>query len=76
MRHQWIKLQSAQTNGTCLVMTSSETKAVHVFPVPSKGTTSLKTITVEVIRFSFENSSRDPCIFQGDSERSMSQRNR
>lgn len=34
--------------GTCLVMTSSETKAVHVVPVPSKGTASLKTITEEV----------------------------
>ena len=59
--------------GTCLVMTSSETKAVHTVPIPSKGTASLKTITEEVIRFSLENSGRDPCIFQGDSERSMRQ---
>ena len=57
--------------GTCLVMTSSETKAIHVVPIPTKGTASLKTITEEVIRFSLENSGRDPCIFQGDSERSM-----
>ena len=59
--------------GTCLVMTSSETKAIHVVPIPTKGTASLKTITEEVIRFSLENSGRDPCIFQGDSERSMRQ---
>ena len=59
--------------GTCLIMTSSETKAIHVVPVPSKGTASLKTVMEEVIRFSLENSSRDPCIFQGDSERAMRQ---
>ena len=59
--------------GTCLVMTSSETKAVHTVPIPSKGTASLKTITEEMIRFSLENSARDQCIFQGDSERSMRQ---
>ena len=59
--------------GTCLIMASSETKAIHVVPVPSKGTASLKTVTEEVIRFSLENSSRDPCVFQGDSERAMRQ---
>ena len=38
-----------------------------------KGTASLKYITEEVIRFSLENASRDPCVFQGDSERAMRQ---
>ena len=59
--------------GTCLIMTSSETKAIHVVPIPSKGSASLKTVVEEVIRFSLENSSRDPCVFQGDSERAMRQ---
>ena len=59
--------------GTCLIMTSLETKAIHVVPIPSKGSASLKTVTEEVIRFSLENASRDPCVFQGDSERAMRQ---
>ena len=59
--------------GTCLVMASSETKAVHVVPVPTKGTASLKTVTEEVIRFSLENSSMDPVVFQGDPERAIRQ---
>ena len=44
--------ERADQYGTCLVMTSSETKAMHVVPVPSKGTASLKTVTEEIIRFS------------------------
>ena len=54
--------------GTCLVMAALETKAVHVAPVPTKGTASLKTVT-EVIRFSLKNSSIDPVVFQGGPER-------
>ena len=65
--------ERADQYGTCPVMTSSETKAMRVVPVPSKGTASLKTVTEEIIRFSMENSSTDPCIFQGDSERAMRQ---
>ena len=65
--------ERADQYGTCLVMTSSETKAIHVVPVPSKGTASLKTVTEEIIRFSMENASTDPCIFQGGSERAMRQ---
>ena len=65
--------ERADQYGTCLVMTSSETKAIHVVPVPSKGTAGLKTVTEEIIRFSMENASTDPCIFQGDSERAMRQ---
>ena len=38
--------------GACLVMAASETKAVHVVPVPTKGTASFKTVTEEVVRFS------------------------
>ena len=41
--------------GTCLVMTSATTKAIHVVPVPTKGSASLKTVTEEVVRFSLEN---------------------
>ena len=55
--------------GTCLVMAALETKAVHVVPVPTKGTASLKTVTEEVIRFSLKNSSIDPVVFQGGPER-------
>ena len=40
------KVQERQDQfGTCLILTSSETKAIHAVPVPSKGTASLKTIT-------------------------------
>ena len=59
--------------GTCLIMASTETKAIHVVPVPSKGTASLKQVTEEVIRFSLENAGRDKCIFQADSERATRQ---
>ena len=59
--------------GTCLVMAASETKAVHVVPVPTKGAASLKTVTEEVVRFSLGNSSMDPCVFQGDPERAIRQ---
>ena len=65
--------ERADQFGTCLVMVSSETKAVHVAPIPSKGTASLKTVTEEVVRFSLETSSMDGCIFQGDGERAMRQ---
>ena len=51
--------ERADQYGTCLVMVSSETKAVHLVPVPSKGTASLKTVTEEVVRLSLENSSMD-----------------
>lgn len=44
--------------GTCLVMVSLETQAIHVVPVPLKG--------IAVLRFSLENSSMDECVFQGD----------
>lgn len=40
-------IERADQYGTCLVMVSSETKAVHVVLVPSKGTASLKTVTEE-----------------------------
>ena len=33
--------------GACLIMASTETKAIHVVPVPSKGTASLKQVTEE-----------------------------
>ena len=60
--------------GTCLIVTGSDTKAIHAVPVPSKGTASLKTITEEIIRFScLQNASRDSCIFQADSERATRQ---
>ena len=58
---------------TCLILTSSETKAIYAVPVPSKGTASLKTITEEVARFALENSAYDPVIFQADPERAMRQ---
>ena len=60
-------------HGTVLVMTSSETKAIHAVPVPSKGSASLKTITEEIVRFALENSARDACIIQADSERATRQ---
>ena len=60
-------------HGTVLVMTSSETKAIHAVPVPSKGTASLKTLTEEIVRFALENSAREPCIIQADSERATRQ---
>ena len=41
-------------------MAASETEAIHVVPVPTKGTASLKTVTEEVIKFSLENNSMDP----------------
>ena len=59
--------------GTCLVMTAATTKSIHVVPVPTKGSASLKTITEEVVRFSLENSSRDRCTIQADSERATRQ---
>ena len=59
--------------GTCLVAASGETQAVLAVPVPSKGTASLKTVVEELIRFSIENSARDPVIFQADGERSTRQ---
>ena len=37
--------------GTCLIMASTERKAIHVVPVPSKGAASLKQVAEEVIRF-------------------------
>ena len=58
---------------TVLILTSSETKAVHAVPVPSKGTASLKTVTEEVTRFALENSAYDQCIFQADPERATRQ---
>ena len=68
------KVQERQDQfGTCLIMASSETKAIHVVPVQSKGTASLKHITEEVIRFTLENASRDACILQADSERATRQ---
>ena len=54
-------------------MASTETKAIHVVPVPSKGTASLKQITEEVVRFALENAGRENCIFQADSERATRQ---
>ena len=59
--------------GTCLVAASGETQAVLAVPVPSKGTASLKTVVEELIRFSIENSARDPVIFQADGERATRQ---
>ena len=38
-------MERQDQRGTVLVMTSSETKAIHAVPVPSKGSASLKTIT-------------------------------
>ena len=68
------KVQERQDQyGTCLILTNSETKAVHAVPVPSKGTASLKTVAEEVIRFALENSSYDQCIFQADPERATRQ---
>ena len=54
-------------------MTSSETKAIHAAPVPSKGSASLKTITEEIVRFALENSARGACIIQADRERATRQ---
>ena len=59
--------------GTVLVMTASETKATHAVPIPSKGTASLKALTEEIVRFALENSAREPCIIQADSERATRQ---
>ena len=66
-------MERQDQHGTVLVMTSSETKAIHAVPVPSKGTASLKTITEEIVRFALENSARDACIIQADSERATRQ---
>ena len=67
------KVQERQDQyGTVLILTSSETKAVHAVPVPSKGTASrLQTVTEEVTRFALENSAYDQCIFQTDPERRL-----
>ena len=66
-------LERQDQHGTVLVMTSSETKAIQAVPVPSKGSASLKTITEEIVRFALENSARDACIIQADSERATRQ---
>ena len=66
-------MERQDQHGTVLVMTSSETKAIHAVPVPSKGSASLKTITEEIVRFALENSARDACIIQADSERATRQ---
>lgn len=49
-------------------MASTETKAIHVVPVQSKGTVNLKQITEVVIWFSLENSARCPWTVQAGSE--------
>ena len=60
-------------NGTMLVATISDTKAVLALPVLAKGTASLKHVVEELVRFSLHNCNQEDIIVQADGERSCLQ---
>ena len=59
--------------GTMLVAVASETKAILALPTLAKGSTNLKMIVEELVRFGFHYSREENIIYQADNERSCRQ---